>query len=178
MKKQSRTTTKIIQKDKIPVPKKNVYLLFLTIIIIAVFASSTNFEFVNIDDKTLIYENPLVTDSSVPYSQCFQQFLYSVYYKPLVFLSWKAEYDLFGSSASHFHLINWLLHLCNTILLFFIGLKLFRKLYSDERIVIFSSFLLALFFSINPLRIESVAWATERRMSFFHSSFYQAGYYI
>ncbi len=173
MKKQGRTNIKTIQKKNISLPKKNVYILFLTIIIIVVFAQSTNFEFVNIDDKSLIYENPLVTDPSIPYSQCFQQFLYSVYYKPVVFLTWKAEHDLFGSSASHFHLINWLLHLCNTILLFFIGSMLFRRMYSDERTVILSSFLLALLFSINPLRIESVAWATERKdvlFSFFFLS--------
>ncbi len=140
---------------------------------LVIYTKTTNFDFVNIDDVKLIYENPLVTDSSVPYSKAFSIYIFSVHFKPLVFISWKAEHSVFGSSPSHFHIINFLLHLLNTILLFFIGVKLFDRLYETKKIVLFSAFLLAVFFSINPLRIESVAWATERKdvlFSFFFLS--------
>ncbi len=140
-----------------------IYLFLLVFIVIITFAKSTNFDFVHIDDKRLIYENPLVTDESVPYSECFSKFIYSAHYKPFVFLTWKAEYQLFGDSPSHFHLINWLLHLANSILLFIIGLQLFRRIYSKNNLVLFSSFALALLFALHPLKIESVVWATERK---------------
>ncbi len=142
---------------------RNIYLLLLSIIVIIAFARTTSFDFINIDDPKLIFENSLVTDSSVPYSECFRRFIFNVHYKPLVFLSWKLEYQLFGSSASHFHLFNWLLHLANTLLVFFVGLAFFRKLYAKDKLIILSSFALALLFSINPMRVESIAWATERK---------------
>jgi tetratricopeptide (TPR) repeat protein len=163
----SATPKKGITREKKPDPGKGVgkgiYILILIVIVCIAFARTTNFDFVNIDDASLIYDNPTVTDHSVSYARCFEQFIHTVYYKPIVILTWKAEYDLFGDSPSHFHLINWLLHLANTLLLFFIGLHLFRRLYNDEKKVYLSAFLLALLFSINPLRIESVAWATERK---------------
>ena len=166
---------KIIERRKKTVERKKkdatqskrlnskIYLTILSIIVIVIYAQTTNFDFVSIDDNNLILENPIVTDPSVSYAEAFVKNIYSVHYKPLVFTSWKAEYKVFGASPWHFHLINWLLHLANTIILFFLGIKLFEKLYKDKKIVYLSAFLLALFFTINPLRIESVAWATERK---------------
>lgn len=141
----------------------NIYIIILTLFVIAIYGKTINFDFVNIDDGKLIYENPVVTNSSVSYSEAFTKNLFDVHYKPLVFLSWKAEHDIFGANAWHFHLFNWLLHLVNTILLFFIGIKLFERLFNNKTQLLFSAFLLALLFTINPLRIESVAWATERK---------------
>lgn len=151
---------KYINQSKLPNVK--IYLALLSIVVIIIYAQTTNFDFVNIDDENLIIENPIVADSSISYAEAFVKNLYSVHYKPLVFASWKAEYNLWGATPWHFHLFNWLLHLANTIILFFLGIKLFEKLY-DKNLVYISAFLLAVLFTINPLRIESVAWATERK---------------
>lgn len=140
-----------------------VYILLLSIVVIAIYAQTTYYDFVNIDDGRLIQNNRVVTDPSTSYKKAFTYNLYNAHYKPLVFASWKAEHNLFGETPGHFHLINWLLHLANTILLFFVGIKLFEKLYENKKKLYFSAFLLALLFTINPLRIESVAWATERK---------------
>ncbi len=165
------------RKNKPVAPFKSakpvLYVIFLSVVVIALYAKTTRFEFVGIDDAKLIFENPIVTDPSVPYSEAFSKYFSMAHYKPLVYVSWKAEYNLFGAGPWHFHLINWLLHWANTLLLFFIGIKLFEKLYDNKALALFSSFLLALFFTINPLRIESVVWATERKdvlFSFFFLS--------
>jgi len=157
----SKKTIKAAKQPKIISPK--VYVLLLSVVVIIIYAQTTYFDFVQIDDGVLIYENNLVTNPSAPYKNAFYRNLYEVHYKPFVFASWKMEYNLFGSDPGHFHLINWLLHLANTLLLFFVGIKLFEKLYENKKLLNFSAFLLALFFTINPLRIESVAWATERK---------------
>ncbi|WP_167618864.1 tetratricopeptide repeat protein [Maribellus sediminis] len=136
-------------------------LLILSVLI--VYVQSSRFEFVNIDDRSLIYENPTVINPKIPYSECFQRMKGGVHYKPLVFASWKLEYNLWGDDPSHFHTINWILHLLNTILLFYIMIDIFGKIYDSRRKSIISAFFVALFFTINPLRIESVAWATERK---------------
>lgn len=148
---------------KEPSPKISIYIIFLVVIVIAAFSQITNFEFVNIDDGRLIHDNPLVVDSDIPFFKTFDYLLFNPHYKPLVIMSWKAQYELWGDDSSHFHLINWLLHLANTLLVFFIAKSFFQRFIQDKKILLFSAFALAAFFSINPLRIESVAWATERK---------------
>jgi hypothetical protein len=91
-------------------------------------------------------------------------------------ISWKAQYELWGDNPSHFHLVNFLLHLANTLLLFFIGLLIFQKIIENKKLLFFSAFAFAALFSINPLRIESVAWATERKDVLF--SFFFLGSWI
>ncbi len=141
-----------------------IYILILSVLVVLIYAKTTNFEFVHIDDEKLIFGNNVVFDSSVPYSETFKQRLFKVHYKPLVIASWKAEYNMFGASPWHFHLFNWLLHLANTIILFLIGTKLFERIFNNNKPkILMSAFLLAMLFSINPLRLESVAWATERK---------------
>lgn len=143
--------------------KPFIYLIILAVVNICIFSRTSTYEFVNIDDGVLIHENPLITDSSIPYSEVFKSKLYGPHYKPLTFLTWKWQYHVIGKTASAFHTINWILHLINSIFLFFIGRLLFTRLYDDKKWVHISAFLLALFFAINPLRLESVAWATERK---------------
>ncbi len=153
------------------------YVLILIGINILIFARTSTYDFVNIDDGVLIHENPLVTNPNIPYSEVFQSKIFGPHYKPLTFLTWKAQHTIFGNSASHFHTINWLLHILNTIILFFIGTKLFSRLYNDKRKLLFSACLLALLFAINPLRLESVAWATERKDVLFSLFFLLSWYF-
>ena len=144
-------------------PKEYIYIILLAVIVIAAFARITSFDFVNIDDSRLIHDNPLVVNSTIPYSESFDYLLFNPHYKPMVMLSWKAQYNLWGGDSFHFHLMNWLLHLANTLLVFFIAKSIFQRFIEDKKLLLFSAFALAVFFSINPLRIESVAWATERK---------------
>jgi tetratricopeptide (TPR) repeat protein len=66
-----------------------------------------------------------------------------------------------------YHAVNLLLHIVNAILLYFIARRLFRLAGVDEgadrRTTVIPSVFAALAFAIHPLRVESVAWITERR---------------
>ena len=159
-----------------------VHISVIALLVIIAFSKTSNFDFVDIDDERLIYENPLVTDSSIPYSECFTRYIYNVHYKPFVYLTWKAEYQLLGKKPGHFHTINWLLHLASSIFVFLIGLYLFKIIYEQKQIVQTSAFALALLFALNPLRLESVAWATERKdvlfMFFFLLGWISYFYYL
>ncbi|WP_340115120.1 tetratricopeptide repeat protein [Maribellus mangrovi] len=147
----------------------------LGISVLVIYIPTGSFDFVNIDDNSLIYENPTVIDKSISFQECFQRMKGGVHYKPLVFLSWKLEYNLLGESPSHFHIINWIFHLLNTLILFQVLKIVFQKLYSDKNKILIASFLVALLFTINPLRVESVAWATERKDVMF-GFFFLLGY--
>ncbi len=143
--------------------KPFVYIAIIAIINILVFSKTSTFDFLIVDDNVLIYENPVITDANIPYKDVFQSKLFGPHYKPLTFLTWKYQYNQSGNNPAPFHTVNWILHLLNSVLLFFIGIKLFQRLYENRKLVLMSSLFLALFFAINPLRLESVAWATERK---------------
>ena len=74
---------------------------------------------------------------------------------PVTFLSLMLDVAVFGPGAGGHHLVNLLLHIANTLLLF--GL-LRRMTGSLGR----SAFVAALF-ALHPLHVESVAWVTERK---------------
>ncbi len=94
-------------------------------------------------------------DKNVP----FQQTLYT----PLVHLSYGIEYYFFGFNPSVNHRTNLILHLINTMVVFF----LIYMITEDRG----KSFFVSLFFGIHPLHVESVAWISERKdvlYSFFY----------
>lgn len=74
---------------------------------------------------------------------------------PLTWLSHSLDYHFFGLNPGAHHFISLLLHIFNTILLFL----LFYILTKSKT----KSFLIALFFAIHPMHVESVAWASERK---------------
>jgi len=78
------------------------------------------------------------------------------HWHPLTWLSHALDRQVFGLSAFGSHLTNLLLHTLNAVLAGQILLHLMpgRTL---------AAALGALFFAIHPMRVESVAWATERR---------------
>lgn len=76
-------------------------------------------------------------------------------YTPLVDLSYMLELHFFGFSPFFFHLNNLLLHVFNTLLVFFFVRRLTAKTAW--------AWLTALLFAVHPLHVESVAWVTERK---------------
>src|SRR5439155_14224635 len=64
-----------------------------------------------------------------------------------------------------YHLTNLLLHAGAAVVFYFVALRLLRVAQpaGSETVLRVAAAVTALFFSIHPLRVESVAWATERR---------------
>ena len=87
---------------------------------------------------------------------------------PLTMLSLALDRQLWGFDPFGFHLTNILLHSCTVFgacLLFAALLKKipFRNGTPAREVIIGGSIAAALFFGIHPLRVESVAWASERK---------------
>jgi len=76
-------------------------------------------------------------------------------YAPLPLLTFAIEYKLFGDNPIPFHATNLILHLLCTLLVF----KILRLLKLE---LVFAAFG-AVLFAIHPMRVESVAWITERK---------------
>ncbi|HEY4330766.1 MAG TPA: hypothetical protein VGN88_13580 [Phycisphaerae bacterium] len=76
-------------------------------------------------------------------------------WQPLTWVSLMLDVTLFGPGPLGFHITNILLHLANMLLLYaFLRLLLVTPA---------RSFLIAALWAMHPLRVESVAWVTERK---------------
>jgi len=124
------------------------------------FSTAINNDFVNWDDDRNFYENPLVQNVNADnfWTTTKQIFTSGVIgnYNPLPIWTFAIEKIWFGFDNPHsWHLNNILLHLLCVFLVYRIGL--FMGLSWK------GSLLLSLLFGIHPMRVESVAWVTERK---------------
>ncbi|MET0555499.1 MAG: hypothetical protein ABW221_20835 [Vicinamibacteria bacterium] len=87
------------------------------------------------------------------------------HYHPLTWLSFTAGEMLFGTGPAAAHALNVALHLLNTALVALLGERLLRHARDgwSARARAAAALLAAALFALHPLRVESVAWATERR---------------
>ncbi|MGO9115898.1 MAG: tetratricopeptide repeat protein [Thermoguttaceae bacterium] len=133
----------------------------------AVFAQTVRHGFVNCDDNDYIYENLDIQRGLTPASAWWAiTQAHSANWHPLTWMSHMLDWQGFGawdadrhryvdSWPGGHHLVNVLLHAVNAVLLFLI----LREMTG----VTWPSALVAALFAIHPLRVESVAWATERK---------------
>ena len=130
--------------------------LFLAALVWAVFSQTLGFEFVNYDDGANVYDNPEVT-KGLTLGGLFWAFSHTQvgHWDPVTTVSHMLDSQLFGLRPGPHHLGNVLLHGATAILLF---LALWRMTSALWR----SAFVAAVF-AVHPLRVESVAWVTERK---------------
>ena len=107
------------------------------------------------DDEKYVTANPLVKEPTGEHVR--QMFTRPVNgsYVPLPLLTFAIEYRLFGENPLPFHVTNLLLHILCTLLVF----RILQMLGIDLVYAVFG----ALLFGIHPMRVESVAWITERK---------------
>lgn len=138
------------------------------------FYPSLDNAFVNWDDDRNFYENDLITgiNSTNFWSMIGKIMVTPVIgnYNPLPIVTFAIEKQLFGLDQPHYwHLDNILLHLICTFLVYRIGLLM--------GLDVMGSAILALLFGIHPMRVESVAWITERKDVLFGAFYLAAMYY-
>ncbi len=125
-------------------------------------------DFVNWDDDKILYDNPYYRGLGwVQLKWMFSTFLMG-HYQPLTWLSFAFDYQLWGMAPFGYHLTSLVLHSANAVLFYWVSRRLLGTaigiLGGEENWRLdLSAGLSALLFAIHPLRVESVAWATERR---------------
>lgn len=137
--------------------------VLLLIITFVLYFQTTGHEFVNYDDDTLITKNRVVVDPAAPLSACFEWNVFSPHFKPLVLMSWRAEYQFFGENPAVFHFNNIVLHALNVLLVFMISICLLPRFIKKKKLISIAAFFVALLFALHPMHVESVAWAVERK---------------
>jgi tetratricopeptide (TPR) repeat protein len=124
--------------------------------------------FVNWDDYESLVDNPRYRGLGWTQLRWMFTTFHMGHYQPLSWVSFAIDFLVWGTNPVGYHLTNLLLHALNAVLFFFLARLLLSAAvkYSNdesENIVCVSAGLAALLFSVHPLRVESVAWATERR---------------
>jgi tetratricopeptide (TPR) repeat protein len=135
--------------------EKHSRLVFILALIITalVFSGSLKLDWTNWDDDLYVYENPSVSEANL--KNIFTKPADYNTYNPLVIASFALEWKLVKDRPFLYHLDNFLLHLFCTALVWLF----FRSM----GLSVWWSGFAALLFGIHPLRVESVAWITERK---------------
>jgi len=137
------------------------FLVILSCICLFIYAGYLNNGFV-FDDKILVEENPLIKSGRL-LPNVFKSGIYDYWsgiqpydrmYRPLQMLSYYLDYNLWGLNPAGFHLSNILLHLFNSILVFY-----FLALLFNYRLLAVSGSVL---FLVHPVHISSVAYISAR----------------
>ncbi len=130
--------------------------LFLALAVWAVFGQTIHYEFTNYDDDDQVYEHPVVKDG-LSWQGIVWVFTHSDdgHWIPLNKISHMLDCQFYGLKPGGHHLTNVLLHAAAAILLFLV----LRRMTA----AIWPSAFVAAVFAIHPLRVESVAWVTERK---------------
>jgi protein O-mannosyl-transferase len=123
--------------------------------------------FVNFDDDRLLLHNPYLR---LPPGETLRWILSTTFlghYQPLTWLSLWLDYVAAGVSPIAYHTDSLVWHCAAAALLYIIVVELLRRTaagrMADRQYLSACAAAGALFWSVHPLRVESVAWVSERR---------------
>lgn len=145
------------------------WLAPIAIVAITIFAFLPVFQngFVNWDDDLLLTNNPNYRGFSWENIRWMFSTVHMGHFQPLSWLTYALDYQIWKMDPFGYHLTNLLLHLANSVVFYFLARGLFRYTLPESAVfagrVSVAAFFATLLFSVHPLRVESVAWATERR---------------
>lgn len=128
------------------------------------FARTIRFGFVSWDDGRYVYENTHLASAS--FADLVRWALTDTpvgLWVPMTLLTLGVDYVISGGAPWSFHLTNTVLHAANAVLVFALALRLLRRAEGTGRRELAVAIGAALLFALHPLRVESVAWVTERK---------------
>lgn len=137
-------------------------LLIITILIIAAYFPTFSGEFI-LDDNALVKNNPFIRGSR-SLAEYFSQEdgvidkrdlgnYHSGYYRPLINMTYRIDYKLWGMDATGFRITNVILH----ILCCFVLLNFFSQLIERQ-----TAFLITIIFALHPVNTEAVSFIVSR----------------
>jgi protein O-mannosyl-transferase len=150
-------STTALSKNVVPAPVPvSLMAVLLMLMTLAVYWPVTGYDFVHFDDPAFVTSNAHVQGGlnweGVKWAFGSNE---GDYWHPLAWLSLMLDVSLFGQGASGFHFTNLAFHAANSVLLFLLVWWLTG--------VLGRSVVVAALFALHPLRVESVAWVTERK---------------
>ena len=120
------------------------------------YAEVRHHQFLNFDDNEYVTENTHV-NSGLTLQNLRWAFAFTgvSYWHPLAWISHMLDCQLFGLKPGPHLLMNLAIHILNSLLLFLILSRITGSL--------FKAAIVAIFFAVHPVNVESVSWVTERK---------------
>ena len=139
--------------------------LALALVTAVVFAPVLRAGFVDWDDPINFLENPYYR--GLGWRQLRWMLTANVmgHWIPVTWLTLGADFAVWGMNPFGYHLTNLLLHSASAALFYFVSQRLLGLAMpaASPGILSLGAAVAALYFAVHPLRVESVAWITERR---------------
>jgi Tfp pilus assembly protein PilF len=140
--------------------------VLIALVTLTAFLPSLQNGFVGWDDATNFLDNPHYRGLAWTHLR-WMWTTHLGHYIPLTWMTFGLDYLLWGMNPFGYHLTSLLLHAANAVVFFFLVRRLLRLALPSRsergHALVVSAGFAALMFAIHPLRVESVAWATERR---------------
>ena len=152
--------------------------LLVAVITFVAFLPVLRAGFVSWDDDKNFLDNPHYRGLGLAQLRWMWTTFHLGHYVPLSWMSLGLDYRFWGMNPTGYHLTNLLLHTANAVLVYFLARRILiraRETTTESRAGpsvalrassgrhLMAAAFAALLFSIHPLRVESVAWITERR---------------
>jgi protein O-mannosyl-transferase len=139
--------------------------LLVAALTVALFAPALGYDFIFWDDDRNFLTNPHYRGLGWAQIRWAFTSVLMGHWIPVTWLTFGLDHAVWGMNAFGYHLTNVLLHAANAVLVYVVALALLRHARPAARpgAVTLGAVVAALFFALHPLRVESVAWVTERR---------------
>src|SRR5712692_4263556 len=140
--------------------------VLIALVTFAAFLPTLQNQFVNWDDDKNFLGNPHYRGLGWTHLR-WMWTTHMDHYIPLTWMTLGLDYLLWGMNPVGYHLTSLLLHAANAVVFFFVVRRILTlalpALSERGHALAVSAGVAALVFAIHPLRVESVAWVTERR---------------
>jgi tetratricopeptide (TPR) repeat protein len=127
-------------------------ILLITAVTLLAYSNVFNAGFISWDDMDFTIHNKDVHEFDI---RAFFTRSYLGNYSPLTMISFSIDYYLGKENPALYHVHNILLHIINSILVFF----LIKGLHKNPFVALFT----AMVFALHPIQTESVSWISERK---------------
>ena len=137
----------------------------LALVTVVVFAPVLRAGFLDWDDPINFLENPYYRGLGWPQLRWMLTASVMGHWIPVTWLTLGADFAVWGMNPFGYHLTNLLLHAVSAALFYLVARRLLALAMpaASPGAVSLGATVAALHFAVHPLRVESVAWITERR---------------
>jgi hypothetical protein len=131
------------------------------------FAPVIRNDFVNWDDAANLLENHFYRGLSWEHLQWMFTTFHNSLYRPLTWITFGADYLMWGMNPAGYHLTSLLLHCFAAWLFYLLSARVLSWVApaaggADPWAVRIAAAFAAIIFAIHPLRVEPIAWASAR----------------
>ena len=155
----------IITGNRMQMTSKRVTALWLICVGAALtgcYLQTRNFQFLY-DSVGFVLHNPHIRTFSLDNTRWILTHAWLQNWQPLTWLSHTVDFTLFGTWGGGPHLVNLALHLCNSILLYFLVKRLTSDAGEAQAKAGWIAGITAFIFALHPQHVESVAMIAERK---------------